>query len=127
MVEDWGQEYGPKQFQWRKGEPSHTLDNFDKNLARDATSEFDKKHAFPAAPAGAPAAAPVDMTGVQSMDTSKLGEHMHKSGDTMGEDWGQEYGPKQFQWRKEEPTHRLDAFDRNYINHAGPAGAPGAA
>merc|ERR1719159_1599726 len=86
MGEDWGQEYGPKQFQWNKDKASHGLDNFDKNLARDATSEFDKKHAFPAAPAGAPAAAPVDMTGVQAMETARLGEHMHKSGDTMAED-----------------------------------------
>merc|ERR1719379_1423589 len=128
MGEDWGQEYGPKQFQWRKDKSSHGLDNFDKNLARDATSEFDKKHAFPAAPAGAPAAAPVDMTGVQAMDTKRLGEHHHVSGDTMAEDWGQEYGPKQFQWRKEDPTHKLDAFDKNLIKDgASPAGAPGAA
>merc|ERR1719453_1857439 len=89
MAEDWGQEYGPKQFQWNKDNPEHGLDNFDKNLARDATSAFDKKHPFPAAPAGAPAAAPVDMTGVQAMDTARLGEHMHKTGDTMAEDWGQ--------------------------------------
>merc|ERR1719393_351601 len=55
MAEDWGQEYGPKQFQWRKNDPKHGLDDFDKNIARDATSEFDKKHAFPpSAPAGAP-------------------------------------------------------------------------
>merc|ERR1719164_269065 len=87
MAEDWGQEYGPKQFQWRKDNPKHGLDDFDKNIARDATSAFDKKHAFPAAPAGAPAYAPVDMTGVQSMDTSKLGDHHHVSGDTMAEDW----------------------------------------
>merc|ERR1719162_2851312 len=80
MAEDWGQEYGPKQFQWRKEDPTHGLDNFDKTLARDATSEFDKKHAFPAGPAGAPAGAPVDMTGVQSMDNTKLGEHGHKWG-----------------------------------------------
>merc|ERR1719335_2175921 len=56
MAEDWGQEYGPKQFQWRKDEPSHGLDNFDKNLARDATSPMDKKWGPPGSPAGAPAA-----------------------------------------------------------------------
>eukprot|EP00746_Dinoflagellata_sp_MGD_P161949 gnl/MRDRNA2_/MRDRNA2_89304_c0_seq1.p1 gnl/MRDRNA2_/MRDRNA2_89304_c0~~gnl/MRDRNA2_/MRDRNA2_89304_c0_seq1.p1 ORF type:complete len:171 (+),score=43.43 gnl/MRDRNA2_/MRDRNA2_89304_c0_seq1:73-585(+) len=130
MGEDWGQEYGPKQFQWRKDNPEHGLDDFDKNIARDATSAFDKKHAFPAAPAGAPgpAYAPVDMTGVQSMDTSKLGDQHHVDGETMGEDWGQEYGPKQFQWRKGEPTHKLDQFDKNLIKDgASPAGAPGAA
>merc|ERR1719217_597288 len=120
MAEDWGQEYGPKQFQWRKDDPTHQLDDFDKNIARDATSAFDKKHAFPDAP--------VDMTGVQSMDTSKLGEHGHKDGDTMAEDWGQEYGPKQFQWRKDEPKHSLDAFDKNLLKDgASPAGAPAGA
>eukprot|EP00746_Dinoflagellata_sp_MGD_P153298 gnl/MRDRNA2_/MRDRNA2_84175_c0_seq2.p1 gnl/MRDRNA2_/MRDRNA2_84175_c0~~gnl/MRDRNA2_/MRDRNA2_84175_c0_seq2.p1 ORF type:complete len:170 (+),score=43.93 gnl/MRDRNA2_/MRDRNA2_84175_c0_seq2:83-592(+) len=130
MAEDWGQEYGPKQFQWSKAKPEHGLDDFDKNIARDANSPLDKKHAFPAAPAGAPgpAYAPVDMTGVQSMDVAKLGEHGHKNGDTMGEDWGQEYGPKQFQWRKEEPKHGLDKFDKNLIKDgASPAGAPAGA
>merc|ERR1719421_1383729 len=129
MAEDWGQEYGPKQFQWSKSDPKHGLDDFDKNIARDATSAFDKKHAFPAAaPAGAPAYAPVDMTGVQSMDRTKLAEHGHTDGDTMAEDWGQEYGPKQFQWRKDEPKHSLDGFDKNLIRDgASPAGAPGAA
>merc|ERR1719160_232631 len=125
QAEDWGQEYGPKQFQWSKDKASHGLDNFDKNLARDATSEFDKKHAFPAAPAGTPAAAPVDMTGVQGMETKRLGEHMHVDGNTMAQDWGQEYGPKQFQWRKEDPKHSLDHFDRNLVKDgASPAGAP---
>merc|ERR1719235_2584773 len=122
MAEDWGQEYGPKQFQWRKEDATHGLDAFDKNIARDANSPFDKKHPFPAAPAGAPgsygAAAPVDMTGVQSMETKKLGEHMHADGDTMAEDWGQEYGPKQFQWRKDQPGHGLDHFDANLARDA---------
>merc|ERR1719214_229872 len=127
MAEDWGQEYGEKQFQWRKEEPSHRLDGFDKNLARDATSAFDKKHRLPGGPASAPGAAPADAAGAP-MDSKSLGEHVHKTGDTMAEDWGQEYGPKQFQWRKAEPIHGMDKFDKNLVaDGASPAGAPAAA
>merc|ERR1719321_1318588 len=94
MGEDWGQEYGPKQFQWRKDEAKHGMDNFDKNLARDANSPLDKKHPLPATPAGAPGAAPAaPVAGAAGapMDAQSLGEHGHESGDTMAEDWGQEY------------------------------------
>merc|ERR1719321_840886 len=127
MAEDWGQEYGPKQFQWRKEEPSHAMDNFDRDVARDSSSPFDKKNPLPGAPAGAPGAAPAGPSGPAGapMDPKLLGDAAHKSGDTMGEDWGQEYGPKQFQWRKDKPSHGLDAFDKNLVKDgASPAAAP---
>eukprot|EP00746_Dinoflagellata_sp_MGD_P165101 gnl/MRDRNA2_/MRDRNA2_94180_c0_seq1.p1 gnl/MRDRNA2_/MRDRNA2_94180_c0~~gnl/MRDRNA2_/MRDRNA2_94180_c0_seq1.p1 ORF type:complete len:167 (-),score=48.27 gnl/MRDRNA2_/MRDRNA2_94180_c0_seq1:62-562(-) len=127
MAEDWGQEYGPEQFQWSKARQSHKLDAFDKNLARDATSAFDKKHPLPGAPAGAPGAAPAAGAAGAPMDAGSLGAHGHMDGDTMAEDWGQEYGPKQFQWRKTEPKHGMDKFDKNIVRDgASPAGAPGA-
>merc|ERR1719240_2532787 len=113
MGEDWGQEYGPKQFQWRKEKASHGLDAFDKNLARDANSPMDKKHPLPGAPAGAPGAAAPAAPHPANMDPKTLGDAAHKEGDTMGEDWGQEYGPKQFQWRKAKAAHGMDDFDKD--------------
>merc|ERR1719321_1975338 len=94
MADDWGQEYGPKQYQWRKSNPESGMDDFDKNLARDANSPLDKKHPLPGAPAGAPGAAPAVAAAPHpaNMDAGTLGEHVHKSEDTMAEDWGQEYG-----------------------------------
>merc|ERR1719161_1724885 len=114
MGEDWGQEYGPKQFQWRKEEPTHEMDAFDKNLARDANSPLDKKHPLPGSPGAAPAAA---VLAGAPMDPTMLDPHgtMHKNGDTQAADWGQEYGPKQFQWNKDKIKEGLDDFDRNIV------------
>merc|ERR1719238_985805 len=93
QAEDWGQEYGEKQYAWNKDAAKPGMDAHDSNLARDASNPFDKKHPLPnAAPAGAPGAVPAAPSG--PMDPKTLKDHgtMHANGDTMAEDWGQEYG-----------------------------------
>merc|ERR1719214_555350 len=132
QAEDWGQEYGPKQYAWNKDAAKPGLDDFDKNLARDANSPHDKKNPLPGAPAGAPAA-----PAGSPMDPSMLEPHgtMHVNGETQSSDWGQEFGPKQFQWNKDAVKPGMDKFDRNIVRDANspfdkkhPApGAPGAA
>merc|ERR1719321_2623900 len=118
--------------------PRSGLYDFDKNLARDANSPHDKKNPLPGAPAGAPGAAPVVAAPPSApMDPSMLEPHgtMHKNGDTQASDWGQEYGPKQFQWNKDAIKPGLDEFDRNMVRDANSAfdkkhpapGAPAAA
>merc|ERR1719201_3250570 len=59
QAEDWGQEYGPKQYAWNKDAAKPGMDDFDKNLARDANNPHDEKHPLPGSPAGSPGAAPV--------------------------------------------------------------------
>eukprot|EP00746_Dinoflagellata_sp_MGD_P161007 gnl/MRDRNA2_/MRDRNA2_88014_c0_seq1.p2 gnl/MRDRNA2_/MRDRNA2_88014_c0~~gnl/MRDRNA2_/MRDRNA2_88014_c0_seq1.p2 ORF type:complete len:180 (-),score=57.90 gnl/MRDRNA2_/MRDRNA2_88014_c0_seq1:198-737(-) len=120
QAEDWGQEYGEKQYAWNKDAAKPGMDNFDKNLARDANSPLDKKHPLPASPAGAPGAAPVAAAPSAPMDPTMLEPHgtMHVNGDTQASDWGQEYGPKQFQWNKDEIKPGLDDFDRNIVRDA---------
>merc|ERR1719335_1363535 len=52
------------------------------------------------------------------MDPSMLKDSMHVNGDTQASDWGQEYGPKQFQWNKDAIKPGLDDFDRNIVRDA---------
>jgi len=138
QAEDWGQEYGEKQYAWNKDAAKPGLDQFDKNLARDANNPHDKKNPLPGAPAGAPGAAPeVAAAPSAPMDPSSLEPHgtMHVNGDTQASDWGQEYGEKQYAWNKEKQEAKMDKFDRNMVRDANspfdkkhPApGAPGAA
>merc|ERR1719181_1867722 len=94
QAEDWGQEYGEKQYAWNKDAAKPGMDAFDKNLARDANNPHDKKHPLPGSPAGAPGAAPVVAVPAGApMDATALDAHgtMHKNGDTQASDWGQEY------------------------------------
>merc|ERR1719364_308355 len=122
QAEDWGQEYGEKQYAWNKDAAKPGLDDFDKNLARDANNPHDKKHPLPGSPAGAPGAAPaVAAPPSAPMDPSMLKDSMHKNGDTQASDWGQEYGPKQFQWNKDAIKPGLDEFDRNMVRDANSA------
>merc|ERR1719161_410432 len=97
------------------------MNNFDKNLVRDANSPLDKKHPLPGAPAGAPGAAPeVAAAASAPMDPSMLKEHkaMHVNGDTQARDWGQEYGPSQYHWNKDAQESKMDKFDRNIVRDA---------
>jgi len=89
QAEDWGQEYGSKQYAWNKDAAKPGMDQFDKNLARDASSPHDKKHPLPGAPAGSPGAAPeVAAAPSAPMDPSMLEPHgtMHTNGDTQASD-----------------------------------------
>merc|ERR1719191_2479704 len=143
MAEDWGQEYGEKQFAWNKDALKPGLDHHDANLVRDATSPFDKKHPVkisgaPAGAPGAPAAPDAAVAPSAPMDIKALGEHGHVNGETQAEDWGQEFGPKQYQWNKDAAEPGMDNFDKNLARDAnspfdkkhplpgGPAGAPAA-
>merc|ERR550514_452190 len=86
QAEDWGQEYGDKQYAWNKDAAKPGMDDFDKNLARDANNPHDKKHPLPGSPAGAPGAAPVVAVPAGApMDPSMLKPHgtMHVNGDTQ--------------------------------------------
>merc|ERR1719240_395637 len=122
---DWGQEYGKA---WNKDVMKPGMDNFDKNLARDATSKFDEKHPLPGAPAGSPAATPkVAAATAGPMKVTGLDAHeaMHKDGETQASDWGAEYGMKEGHFNQDPIKPGMDKFDTSIVRHgASPAAAP---